>query len=215
MEALRELVQQKPYDRTSIAKLEEFVASAVKNEQYDFEIVKSLLKLYGVYPEEIKIDVVANVLVLALMRLPSTDFLNLACLVPHKLQKKEPLKSIFTCADHLDRCQFVEFWTARNAEGTSALFGGVKGFDAAVRVFALSCVQATCRNISTEKLQAILGFTAAADFSGFIKGNSSIEQGAGAVISFAALPASATGNTTKQGHNVKYENVIRHMEMVQ
>jgi hypothetical protein len=215
MEACRELIQQKPYDRASIAQLEAFVASAVATEQYDFEIVKSLLKLYGVYPEETKVEVVANVLGLALMRLPNTDFLSLACLVPHKLQKKEPLKTIFVCADLLERCKLTDFWVQRADASVSGLFNGIKGFDRAVRGFAIGRAQAVYRNIPCEKLQAMLGFVTAGECTAFLKGCDAVEgDGSGAVVVFARVAASA-GSAKPQGHVVKYEDAIRYMEMTQ
>lgn len=219
MESCRELIQQKPYDRSSIAPLEEFVASAIATEQYDFEIVKGLLKLYGVYPEETKTAVVANVLGLALMRLPSTDFLSLSCLVPGKLQNKETLKFIFTCADHLERCKFVEFWAVRNEEGVREILNNIKGFDQALRVFVLNSVQSVCRTVSQEKLQSMLGFSAAAagEYTAFVKRINGAEV-KDAVVSFASVAASGAAGTAQgqaDGFVVKYENIIRHMELVQ
>ena len=167
-DSCKEILLQKAYERSSIKKLEEFISFGISNGVYDFEISKGLLKLYNVFPEDSKVEIIANCLILSLMNYPSIDFVSLSCLVPSKLQKKDFLKGLFSSAERLESCKFTEFWGLRNSDGLKAHFNNVKGFDVAIRNFILGAIQQTCRNISSDKLQIYLDLNNKVEFDNYI-----------------------------------------------
>ena len=217
VESARELSLQKPYDKTTIAKLEEYVISIKKSgDIYDFDVLKCLLKLYGVYPEESKSELIATILCLSLMKLPSTDFLCLACLIPAKSQKKEPLKTILQCADNLERCTFVEFWENRNNESMKTFTNSLNGFDSSIRKHIINSLQGTYRNISIEQFNKALGLTAT-ESAEFVKKCDSIDNTNKDVVTFKIVTSDTVignVNVKQQNRSLRYDETIKFLDLV-
>jgi translation initiation factor 3 subunit K len=72
------------YEISTAKKLEENVLIQLNNKSYDFETNKALLKNYQVNHNIANVDVVSNILILSIMRMPSSDFLSLNYLIPIK-----------------------------------------------------------------------------------------------------------------------------------
>lgn len=241
VETCREVLRQKPYDRSSVATLEQFVTecAASNGNIYDFEIMKALLKLYNVYPDESKVEIVVSVLAMALMQLPNTDFLSLSCMVPLKNQRKEPLKTIFRSADCLERCKFGEFWDERNAESVKSLLSNVTNFDHVMRQFIFASIRSTFQNMPVEKFQRACGFKSAAaalvsggegvggaEYSAFVAScGDAIESVNDVSVEFNQKGSAGVGglrggvkvgerNIAQQGRSIKYEEVVKFLDAV-
>lgn len=217
IESVRELSLQKPFDKSTIGKLEEYVISVKKSvDVYDFDVLKCLLKLYGVYPEESKSDLIATILCLGLMKLPSTDFLCFACLIPVKSQKNEPLKTIYQCADNLERCTFAEFWENRNSESMKNFADSLDGFDAAIRKHIVSSLQGTYRNISVEQFNKALGLSTS-ESTEFVKKCDSIDNVSKDIVTFkieASDSAIGHANVKQQSRSLRYDETLKFLDLV-
>ena len=146
---------------------------------------RSLLKLYQFYPQNLKEDKVALILLLALLQFPSTDLLALRDLVPERVQKAEPCQSILACSGLLDSCKFTEFWSAFSAlegyESIKALSSSSKEKmqRAIVEVLAL-----TYRTASASKVLEALNMSSTADLAKL--SHPSIESIEGETVAFIA-----------------------------
>ena len=69
-EALGLLIRTRPYESDTLQALEGFVATEYSSNgaTYDFEANRALLKIYQLYPEHLKLDVLANIFILTLYR---------------------------------------------------------------------------------------------------------------------------------------------------
>ncbi len=115
-EAVEALLKKSPYSSSNEATLEAYVDAQASGEaSYYMDSNRSLLKLYQFYPQNLKEDKVAIILLLALLEYPTTDLLALRYLVPERLHKAEPCSSILACSGLLDSCKFTEFWPAFSA----------------------------------------------------------------------------------------------------
>ena len=115
------LLKKSPYSSSNQATLEAYVdAQASGKAPYYMDANRSLLKLYQFFPQNLKEEKVALILLLALLEFPSTDLLALRYLVPDRVQKAEPCNAILACAGLLQSCKFTEFWPAFSALGGEA-----------------------------------------------------------------------------------------------
>lgn len=130
-ETVEALLKKSPYSSSNQATLEAYVdAQSAGSAPYYMDANRSLLKLYQFFPQNIKEDKVASILLLALLEFPATDLLALRYLVPDRVQKAESCSGILACAGLLDSCKFTEFWPAFSALGgddsVKALVGASK-----------------------------------------------------------------------------------------
>jgi translation initiation factor 3 subunit K len=75
----------KRFEIESVPVLVSFVKEQATSGTFDLEANIALLKLYQFYPQTIDRDVIATVLLKALMNMPTNDFLLCSYLVPEKL----------------------------------------------------------------------------------------------------------------------------------
>lgn len=76
------LLEEKRYDAAILPQLEEYVHAQCKGGTYDLDCNLAVLKLYQFHPELSKTDIIAKILVKALMKLPATDYLLCTYLIP-------------------------------------------------------------------------------------------------------------------------------------
>ncbi|KAH7302471.1 hypothetical protein KP509_23G074700 [Ceratopteris richardii] len=81
------------------------------------------------------IQIVARILVKALMALPAPDFNLCMFLIPEKLQMEEPFLTLITLAHFLETARFRDFWD--EAERNRQILEVVPGFEQAIQRFAL------------------------------------------------------------------------------
>lgn len=139
-----------------ISALENYVAEQVASNTYDFLANKKLLKLYQYYPDTTKGDVVGQVMILSLMRLPLTDYVALSYLVAGRMTaRNSKWQEIQTYAEMLESGKFNEFWTARNSR--SDIIDNPR-FDESIRSFITETIGLTFQNIAVATLSGLLGF---------------------------------------------------------
>jgi len=142
-----------------VAKLEESVLTQKKSDGllYDFEANKALLKNYLISPVLIKPDFISSVLILSLMRLPLTHYLEISYIVPVQIASTSNNQLIASAANLLERGLFIEFWQLK-ANSPPELFDSVSGFVVGIRSFILQSLQDTFKTISLGLFQQLLGF---------------------------------------------------------
>jgi hypothetical protein len=77
---------------------------------YIFDAVRTLIKLYQLFPETAKEANIAKAFMLTMLAYPSTDLAAISYMVPYPSTTSEPCATIRTCAEQLDACQFKAFW---------------------------------------------------------------------------------------------------------
>lgn len=150
------LVENFAYEASTGAKLEVHVQNQLSQQLYDFSANKALLKNYQVNSSIMKVDFVCQVLVLSLMRLPSTDFLALSYLIPSSLTSNSNVMLIQKCADLLERGKFHQFWE-EYVTAPQTLFSQANGFVDFIRLFILSNLRDTFKTIPKNMFQQQLG----------------------------------------------------------
>ena len=109
------------YDPEVVPKLESYVRAQVSavastlqsDAQYSFDANRTLVKLYQFFPHlegENGATLTSLAAFLALLQFPDTDFMALMCLVPERVQSREPCATLVRCAELLEHCQFSDFW---------------------------------------------------------------------------------------------------------
>ena len=148
-------LESNPYDASTATALEGYVANQLSGKSYDFAANKALLKNYQVNSTSVKADVVVKVLILSLMRLPSTDFLALSYMIPTQLVSNSNIVVIQKCADCLERGHFRQFW--EQYVPAQALFTDAVGFVDSIRLFIVSNMRDTFKDMPQDLFQQQLG----------------------------------------------------------
>lgn len=153
------------YDVEILPELEKYLDEQLEKGTYDQEANLAILKLYLLYPKEVKVKVYENVLVKALTALPATDFALCMYQIPDK--HHEQLKGPKQLADHLEKCKFKAFWKDAEAQieaakkvDEEAALSRAKGWEDAIRNFACGVVSSTYRSIRTDQLAELLNLPA-------------------------------------------------------
>mmetsp|Transcript_14352 Transcript_14352/g.31144 ORF Transcript_14352/g.31144 Transcript_14352/m.31144 type:complete len:252 (-) Transcript_14352:574-1329(-) len=110
-------------DPTTVTQLESYVRAQVDSlygpaalttsepsSPYNFDANRALTKLYQFFPHLADESCTALILLLSLLEYPSTDFTALACLVPERVQEREPCATLSRCSDLLEQSHFSTFW---------------------------------------------------------------------------------------------------------
>lgn len=171
------------YDAASTARYEQSVQQQLQSRSYDLGNNKALLKNYMVHSAAIKHDLVRNVLVLALMRLPSSDFTVLVNLLPPKCLGQKQISFIMECAALLERGRYADFW--EHYVSRNDLFSQALGFVENIRLFVLGNLRDTFKAMPKTLFMQQLGLDAAA-VDTFCNGNMFIEKVSADDIHFAA-----------------------------
>lgn len=105
VDSIRTLLQSGSYAPSQVAPLEAYTVSVCQgNAPYVFDAIRTLLKLYQLFPSTHNATMVPPAFFLALAHYPSTDLLALTYLVPN------PPPNLIKCGELLDACQFADFW---------------------------------------------------------------------------------------------------------
>jgi hypothetical protein len=144
-----------PYEASTALALEQYVASQLVDKTYDYTANKALMKNYQLTSSLVKIEFVCKVLILSLMRLPSSDFLSISYMIPTRIASEPSIAIIHKCANSLERGQFREFWESFLT--APELFGQATGFVDAIRLFIVSNLRDTFKNMSKDLFQQQLG----------------------------------------------------------
>lgn len=149
-----------PFDAKTEALLEQYVARQLSSGTYDFVANKALLKCYQCHASPAgKLDVIVEVLVLSLMRLPSTDFLAMSYLVPGGNKSlstaNDKLVLVQKYAELLEKSLYKEFWAEFATSGST--FSNAVGFEGAMRQCIVLNMSLAFRDVSMEVLVPMMG----------------------------------------------------------
>lgn len=161
------------FDAATAAKLEHAVQQQLQSRSYDLAANKALLRNYSVHADQAKAEVVAAVLVLALMRLPNADFAILSSLLPTKLVAHKSVAAVSQCAVLLETGKYAEFWEAYVAH--EGLFSAAAGFVENIRLFILTNLRDTYKAMPKELFSVLLGLNEAS-LPTFCSGNKFIQK---------------------------------------
>lgn len=108
---IRTLLSSQSYSTSMVQPLEEYLAAQAAGEApYMFDAVRTLVKLYQLFPEHSNEEWTVRAYMLAMLEYPSTDNLALSYMIPQPILSQDVCVSIQTCLSHLSACQFADFW---------------------------------------------------------------------------------------------------------
>jgi len=143
------------YQPSNLPALEEHLAAQLKEGLYDLNANLAILKLYLLFPEESKVDVLEGILLKALMAFPETHFSLCMYQIPEKYHQS--LRDLVDLAKQLEMSKFKTFW--KESEGVEVL-AKANGWQNAVRLFIASVVSSTYRSIKSDQLADLLNLPA-------------------------------------------------------
>mmetsp|Transcript_1714 Transcript_1714/g.2243 ORF Transcript_1714/g.2243 Transcript_1714/m.2243 type:complete len:222 (-) Transcript_1714:223-888(-) len=154
-EAIALALKEHVYDECLIDKLEPYVTEQVNASTYDFIANKALLKLYSFFPQRRNEQITAQILIKAIMNLPSTDMTLCLYLVPEDVRESESIRQLVKYWELLEAAKFVEFWEAANLGGNT-LLDSVPGFDTAIRSYMVGVLAISYQRIESDVFMELL-----------------------------------------------------------
>lgn len=145
-----------PYDVNIMAPLEKFVTHQAKTGGYDANANRHLLKLYSIDPDGVKMNIVQQILVLALAQLPNSDFLACTYLLQEDLHEDDHVKGIFKLSTLLEGANFVKFWKEVGEKKMRTILDRVQGFDDSIRTFICTVLESCYQSHPAGTLKDIL-----------------------------------------------------------
>eukprot|EP00591_Stephanopyxis_turris_P004412 CAMPEP_0195523278 /NCGR_PEP_ID=MMETSP0794_2-20130614/22259_1 /TAXON_ID=515487 /ORGANISM="Stephanopyxis turris, Strain CCMP 815" /LENGTH=239 /DNA_ID=CAMNT_0040653237 /DNA_START=112 /DNA_END=831 /DNA_ORIENTATION=+ len=211
------LLEHSAYDPAIVPQLEAYAKSQVSSPQtspYNFDANRTLAKLYQFFPHLAdEGGTTALILLLALLEFPSTDFIALGCLVPEKVQSREPCASLVRCAELLENCQFSSFWSTFRQIGThdtdpsSALLKSAAASPANADKLRSSILTTLTLTYRTAPLSVVLSCLDLADSSALNAFMDRVPEAKKVITSVAVDEVTfvATGDNTKRSRVYKEE----------
>merc|ERR1712060_574630 len=114
----------------------------------------AVLKLYLLYPEESKVEMMESILLKALLAFPAADFSLCMYQIPERYHGDTgELRDVVKLAQQLEMAKFKGFW---KMAAESELLSPVTGWQTSVRGFIAGVVAATYRSIRSDELCELL-----------------------------------------------------------
>ncbi|KAL6648690.1 hypothetical protein ACP70R_012914 [Stipagrostis hirtigluma subsp. patula] len=139
---VEDLVALNPYNPDILNDLEKFVNEQVSNQTYNLDANLSLLRLYQFEPERMSIQIVARILIKALMAMPAPDFSLCLFLIPEHVQMEEQFKTLIVLSHYLE---FRQFWD--EAAKNRHILEVVPGFEQAIQAYAVHVLSLTYQKV--------------------------------------------------------------------
>ncbi|GJN30480.1 hypothetical protein PR202_gb18789 [Eleusine coracana subsp. coracana] len=136
---VEDLVALNPYNPDILNDLEKFVNEQVSSQTYNLDVNLSLLRLYQFEPERMSEQIVARILIKALMAMPGPDFSLCLFLIPEHVQMKEQFKTLIVLSHYL------EFWD--EAAKNRNILEVVPGFEQAIQAYAVHVLSLTYQKV--------------------------------------------------------------------
>ncbi|GIL47099.1 hypothetical protein Vafri_4013, partial [Volvox africanus] len=122
------------YSPEKLPLLEQNVDEQVTNRTWNLDANVTLLRLYQFSPASVKPQIVAKILIKAIMQAPNQDYKCCITLLPERLQQAdETIYKVVQLANALETSRFADFWNATNT--CRDLLMNIPGFYEAVRGF--------------------------------------------------------------------------------
>jgi hypothetical protein len=203
---LKSMYESAAYAPETAAKLESYVETELRGSgAYCFETNKALMKYYQCFPEKSNEDLLLGTLMLALMHLPTADYLAMACIAPSTAYKGAGMLSVQALADQLDQGKFGAFW------GSFTAFKGKaytpKDFEIKVRAFILSSVQKTFATVDKAQLEGMLGMQGG-DLDKMLTASPCVQDASGSKVAMQIIADNQKG-TVKFDEGLSFEDVMK------
>ncbi|CAN6470007.1 unnamed protein product [Victoria cruziana] len=142
---VEQLIAVNPYNPEILPDLESYVHEQVSSQTYNLDANLCLLRLYQFEPERMSIQIVALILVKALMAMPAPDFSLCLFLIPERVQMEEQFKTLIVMSHYLETARFRQFWdeAAKNRSTVEV----VPGFEQAIQAYAIHVLSLTHRKV--------------------------------------------------------------------
>lgn len=134
--------------------LEQYAQFQAAGSDYDFEANLTLIKLYQFEPNRVNITVTLQVLLKALVNMPTPDFSLLKSVLPPNLQQDEKVKQVVSLHDLLESCQFREVWVEG---GMGQVTENITDFQGQIRQYICSVLEVSYQSVPTQLVRDYLG----------------------------------------------------------
>ncbi|KAK3013606.1 hypothetical protein RJ639_009309 [Escallonia herrerae] len=152
--AVEQLVAVNPYNPDILPDLEDYVNQQVASQTYSLDANLCLLRLYQFEPDRMSTQIVARILVKALMAMPAPDFSLCLFLISERVQMEEQFKTLIVLSHYLETARFRQFWD--EAAKNRHILEVVPGFEQAIQAYAVHVLsltyQKTPRSILAEAI---------------------------------------------------------------
>ncbi|PWA75868.1 eukaryotic translation initiation factor 3 subunit K [Artemisia annua] len=142
---VEQLVSVNPYNPDILPDLENYVNEQVSSESYSLDANLCLLRLYQFEPERMSTQIVARILIKALMAMPAPDFSLCLFLIPERVQMDEQFKTLILLSHYLETAKFRQFWD--EAAKARHILDLVPGFEQAIRNYAIHVLSLTYQKL--------------------------------------------------------------------
>lgn len=142
---VEELVALNPYNPDILPDLENYVNEQVMTGSYSLDANLCLLRLYQFEPERMSTQIVARILIKALMAMPGPDFSLCLFLIPERVQMEEQFKTLILLSHYLETTRFGQFW--EEASKSRHVLEAVPGFEQAIQAYAVHVLSVTYQRI--------------------------------------------------------------------
>ncbi|KAJ3673673.1 hypothetical protein LUZ60_005665 [Juncus effusus] len=142
---VEELVAVNPYNPDILTDLENYVNEQVSAQKYSLDANLCLLRLYQFEPERMSIQIVARILIKALMAMPAQDFSLCLFLIPEQVQMQEQFKTLIVLSHYLETARFRQFWD--EAAKNRNILESVPGFEQAIQSYAIHVLSLTYQKV--------------------------------------------------------------------
>ncbi|GAA0166641.1 translation initiation factor [Lithospermum erythrorhizon] len=142
---VEELVAVNPYNPDILADLENYVNQQVASQTYNLDANLCLLRLYQFLPEKTSTQIVARILIKALMAMPAPDFSLCLFLIPERVQMEDQFKTLIILSHYLETARFRQFWD--EAAKSRHIVEAVPGFEQAIQAYAIHVLSLTYQKV--------------------------------------------------------------------
>ncbi|KAL8488167.1 hypothetical protein ACS0TY_023990 [Phlomoides rotata] len=142
---VEQLLAVNPYNPDILPDLENYVNEQVSSQTYSLDANLCLLRLYQFEPERMSTQIVARILIKALMAMPAPDFSLCLFLIPERVQMEEQFKTLIVLSHYLETARFRQFWD--EAAKSRHILEVVPGFEQATQAYAVHVLSLTYQKV--------------------------------------------------------------------
>ncbi|KAI3443508.1 hypothetical protein Pfo_000173 [Paulownia fortunei] len=142
---VEQLVSVNPYNPDILPDLENYVNEQVSSQTYSLNANLCLLRLYQFEPDRMSTQIVARILIKALMAMPAPDFSLCLFLIPERVQMEEQFKTLIVLSHYLETARFRQFWD--EAAKSHHILEVVPGFEQAIQAYAIHVLSLTYQKV--------------------------------------------------------------------
>ncbi|KAI3447254.1 hypothetical protein Pfo_003919 [Paulownia fortunei] len=142
---VEQLVAVNPYNPDILPDLENYVNEQVSSQTYSLNANLCLLRLYQFEPERMSTQIVARILIKALMAMPAPDFSLCLFLISERVQMEEQFKTLIVFSHYLETARFRQFWD--EAAKSRHILEVVPGFEQAIQAYAIHVLSLTYQKV--------------------------------------------------------------------